>query len=553
MGLLGALIGLCGCNGEKDTGVSPSGDTGGDDTATSPVDADDGSVVVLAWAPSWDNPAPSTVVLGLFAADRLGVLNLAQCVGSAESFCTSELPPSPGSSVLVTALDPDLKDDLQTRKVGAEITLGEWVGSYQFDSSTDIGFYYATSSDISMPTGPLGLHLGGDWGPYDGTDDVRAPTALRVTDPDPTDAQEFYDTVPIHLEWDPGTEGDLYLYVETPAEQRLYRLDDTGAYDLDLSALGLGNGAAVDLILGRWGRGTVDHQGNQVEILVQSNQRIHGTWRTLGERTEIVDTYDECSLAQTAPSAVPGNYFGDLAGSTDDLNPLPAGCTGFKAAGIDRVVPIDLQPDDQLTVNYQLVSDDASLYLLTDCSDETTCLAGVDQANAGDVEQIVWFNDTGAPLRVYAVLDAFEAVTDIFNLDIIVESLSTDILVPTCVDAIAQGPAAAGSYHGSVALHADLLQPYCAAPANGGEGMTEVLLGPGEQLRATVEAPGGNPKLYLLSNCAIGDSCFLANDQGAGATEEIVYTNPSPASQYLYLVLDSDSSLNEYFLDLEIQ
>jgi hypothetical protein len=364
---------------------------------------------------------------------------------------------------------------------------------------------------------------------------------------------DFFDSMPIHLEWEPGSEGDIYLLATTPIEQRLWLLEDTGSYDLDLGSLGLKEGDTVDLVLGRWSHATVDHDGHEVVIDVQSNQMIRGSWRTIGSRIEMLDSYDECVDAQSAPSAVPGNYYGELLGSTPDLNPTPTGCTGFAATGIDRVVPIDLLPEDLLTVNYQLVSDDASLYLVTDCSNALSCLVGRDSGARGDVEQIVWFNDTGAELRVYAVLDAFNDVTDMYNLDIIIESLGGDILVPTCVDAIAQGPAAAGSYHGSISGYADLLEPSCAAPATGAEGMTQILLQPGERLIAEVEAPSGDPKLYLLSNCAIGDSCFLASTTDSDEFETLEYVNTSFASQFMYLVLDADQNLDEYFLDIAIQ
>ena len=107
-----------------------------------------------------------------------------------------------------------------------------------------------------------------------------------------------------------------------------------------------------------------------------------------------------CAAAIDAPSAVPGSYTGDLQGMTKDLNPGNQGCTGFAATGVDAVVPIDLLTEDLLTVRYQLVDDDASLYLLTDCSDVGTCLDGADEGLKGDVETASFFNDTGAPQRV---------------------------------------------------------------------------------------------------------------------------------------------------------
>lgn len=550
-----ALFVVVGCAGDS-TDLGP-GDT---DTATEPTDtdvpgpvrSDEGSFVVLSWLPSAVAAAPETVILGMFAENRRGILNLAQCVGSAASFCVTDLPENPGDSVPVESLDPSLLGELNTRDVGETVSLGDWTAEYRFDSATDAGFYFGAENNVDLPGRKLGLTLGGEWGPYAGTDDISAPTPMVLTSHDPMVQNEFFDAEPIPLRWEPGTKGEVYLEASTPLEQRLYKLDDDGEYDLDLSALGLAADDDVTLLLGRWSIETVDHDGHEVNVQIQSNQRLVGTWRTIGSRSEL-DPYDECADARGAPSAVTGNYFGSIQGYTRDLNPGNNGCTGYAASGVDGIVPIDLQPEDLLTVTYQLTANDASLYLLTDCAEVGTCLVGEDATGQSGLEQVVWFNDTGNPIRVYAILDAFDEVNDIFNLDITIDSLGGDVLVPTCVDALDQGPAVTGSYHGTVAGNADLLDPDCAAPASGGEGMTQVYLEPGQRLTVTATVPQGDPKLYLLYNCSIADSCFLAEDAAANGTETLVYDNATGFSEFLYVVLDSELNLGEYFLDITIQ
>ncbi|MEQ1503602.1 MAG: hypothetical protein ABMB14_15295, partial [Myxococcota bacterium] len=532
----------------------PTGDDDDDDTVpTTPVNGDEASVVVLSLPPSVDAPFAQTVVLGMFAENRRGYLNLAQCVGAADPFCATALPLAPGDSVLVEPLDPTLVDHLDTVEVGAKITLGDWRADYQFDSATDLGFYYGAETNADLPGGSVGLSVGGDWLAYDGTDDIDVPSPIEVTAPDPTAAFEIPDTVPLRLAWTPGDQGDIYLLVTSPVENRLYLLDDDGEHDLDLGPLGLSEGDLVEIVLGRWSVTDLAIGADVVNIQIQSNQKLHGTWRKTGPRTELTDLYDDCAAAIDAPSAVPGNYTGDLQGMTKDLNPGNQGCTGFAATGIDGVVPIDLLTEDLLTVRYQLVDDDASLYLLTDCSDVGTCLDGADEGLKGDVEEVSFFNDTGAPQRVYAILDAAGDVTNKFNLDIVVDSLGGDVLVDTCVDAIAQGPVVSGSYHGSIAGNADLLDPACAEGAAGGEGMIQVYLEPGQTVTATATGFGSDPKVYLLYNCAIGDSCFLAVDDDAGATETLEYVNNTGFSEYFYLVVDGATNLGDYYLDLAIQ
>jgi hypothetical protein len=243
-----------------------------------------------------------------------------------------------------------------------------------------------------------------------------------------------------------------------------------------------------------------------------------------------------------------------MIGATPDLDPGENGCTGDRARGIDRIVPIDLFDQDLLTVNYRLISDDASLYLVTDCTDAGTCVLGKDTTGVSGIETAIWLNETGGPLRVYAVLDAFAEVTDDFQLDVYIDPLGSDVLVDSCVEAIDQGPVGTGSYHGTLAGHDDLLDPDCAAAgASGGEGVVQVFLLPGQTLTVKANTPGGNPIVYLVTSCSIEASCFQSSDTLDGEFEELVYSNGTPFSQNFYVVVDSSLNLADYVLDLEIQ
>lgn len=548
-----SVSGAIGCAGDQGPIKPKNNDDDDDDDTTGPIRDEEGSLVALSWQPSLNGPDAELVLLGMFVESRQNLINLAQCLGSAVSFCAEDLPDEPGEYVDVFAFDEQIVEDLDSREVGSTVTLGPWSSNYGFDSARDLGFYLGVDADNSMPTGPLGVTLGGDWGEYEGTDDISAPTAIAVSSPDPMDLVDFFDTTPIALQWEPGESGDIYLYVQAAEERRLYLLEDSGSFDLDLSALDLVEGDSVNLILGRWTRSTVDHDGHEVELQIQSNQPIHGIWRSIGEREPFEAIYDECAAAEGAPSALPGNYYGSIEDLSADLNPGVGGCTGAAATAADGVIPIDLYPQDQLTINYELTSDNASLYLLTDCTNTSTCLEGSDTEPAGDTESVIYLNETNSLLRVYAILDGVGASTGAYNLDIYIESLGSDILVPTCVDAIAQGPVESGLYSGSIGGHADLLDPSCAEPAGGGEGLTQVYLDPGQVLTASVEAPGGNPKLYLVYNCAIADSCFYEDDTAGGIEETLSYTNSTGLSEYFYLVLDAETNLSEYVIDIEIQ
>lgn len=536
--------------GGTDTGTLVGDD---DDDATGPINDDQGSLVVVQTQGSVA-AGPNTLFAGMFVETSRGWENLAQCVAAADSFCIDQWP-SPDDWVPVQPFAPAILADLYSRDVGDTVTLGPWSAAYTFDADVGLGFYFQSYNAATPATGPLGVGFSaGEWGDYAGSADITPPTPIEITSHDPDRNSDFYDSEPIPLRWTPAAAGEVFLVVDTFAEKRLYALQDDGAHDLDLSGMGLGDGARVGLTLGRWSRATVDVDGHQLEVQIQSNQPIPGIWREIGTRSELIPLYDTCAEAVPAPAVAPGSYFGDFSTFAKNHNPGNGGCTGFAATGQDAVVPIELQPDDLLEISYRLLSDDGSLYLLTDCQDEGTCVEGSDRTLTGGTEAVSWFNATGAPVRVYAILDGFQNVTDLFHLDLVITSLAGDVLKPTCVEAIDQGPIVPGSYYGTLSGNVDLLDPDCAAPAGGGEGLAQVYLAPGQQLSVTASAPGaGNAKLYLLYNCSIADSCLFAADSGTGAGESLTYTNSTPFSEYLYLVLDSEVGIGEYFLDVAIQ
>ncbi len=64
--------------------------------------------------------------------------------------------------------------------------------------------------------------------------------------------------------------------------------------------------------------------------------------------------------------------------ATDDYDPTAAGCTGFQAIGGDVVYVFNSAVDQQVNVSMLNISYDASLYVVTDCDDLSTCVAGSD-------------------------------------------------------------------------------------------------------------------------------------------------------------------------------
>ncbi len=75
-----------------------------------------------------------------------------------------------------------------------------------------------------------------------------------------------------------------------------------------------------------------------------------------------------------------GTVNGTWVNSTNDIDPTAAGCTGFPEVGGDVFYSVSLTTGQTLTVSINQVGSaaDSALYLVTDCTDADTCVAGVD-------------------------------------------------------------------------------------------------------------------------------------------------------------------------------
>ena len=99
-----------------------------------------------------------------------------------------------------------------------------------------------------------------------------------------------------------------------------------------------------------------------------------------------------------------------ISGSTADACPdytLPeGGCTGFAADGRDVVYKVGAFPGDSLSLDYQQDQADASIYIVTDCSNPSgTCVAGSDHTLVGGHETLSYkFPSAGT---YYIILDSF--------------------------------------------------------------------------------------------------------------------------------------------------
>jgi hypothetical protein len=563
IGLFG-WAGLTGCIPDKFIPDLPTDtDTTDTDTDTVPityVNDDDGSVIVIQWLPHVDDPNPVTVARGIFVENKRGVLNLAQCVGLRDLWCAYDWPENYGDVVRVEPYEDGLLELLSGTYVGDPLQFGPWSLNYTEDASFGLPVYVRFYDAVTPAEGTIEMTLGGEWAEWTGPV-FEAPTPFELTSHDPLVRHEFLSTEPLQLTWTPGDNGDIFLYVEAPNGQYLQRLEDTGATSLDLNLFQIEEGDDVSLYIGRWAEASIDLDGNVVNAQVQINQWLHGTYRAFGTRESLEGRmFDDCSTAAGAPPLPQGVYFGDLSGYADDFTPPDAQCTGFPAEGADAVIPLRLQSNEFLEVEYEPLAnlDDGSVYLMTAelCDGGLgECLVGADAKVTGQ-ETLQYRNETGFAEDLYLVLDSHQLqVRDSFYLNIGVEPSLSDPLVSSCVEAIAQGPIDEGSYYGQMGTFPNLLT--CdpdgegnAGEGAGGDGKAEIYLLPGQTLTATITG-SGTPFMYVVYNCSLAASCT-----GVTGDSVLTYTNESTVAENVYLVVDSldtTGTMQDYFLDIEIQ
>jgi hypothetical protein len=565
------LVGLLACGPNTGpSGVSvPTGAPTPSDTSsvapTEPIEprGEAAAVALLQRAARAGNLPADTTVVGLFTDSLRGFVNLPMCVGQqlSQTFCAESLPTADDTWVVVQDFDDSLLDQVFTRRVGDEITVGPWQVPWFFDSDAEFGSYYG-AVDATLVDGPLDIAWeGGDWDAFNDADVLPLPPPMVVTEPDPLAWHAFTDQGPVELAWEPSDVGFVVLAVSTWVEDRLYLLEDDGAYSLDLSELGLTDGEAVDLMLGRWNMVSLTTpEGHDVTFSAQSDQWIFGSWRALDGRTEIVPA-DACATVVDLTPVPAGSYWGDMLAFGNQIDPGLAGCTGFPAQGAEGVLPVEVPAKGLLGVSYLLPNDDASLYLVEACANPDTCLVGSDAELVGWEETVSWFNDSDETVSLYVVLDSYyypglPSISDIFLLDVTLDVLGGDVLHDHCADAMLAPAVGAGSYAGDLGSAVSDLDPspFCAGEAPGGDGMVKVTLDAGQTLTATASMPGSDLVLYALYHCTVPSSCVVgADDARTGGPETLSYTNTSGVQENLYLVLDSIDLSAGYNLEITLQ
>ena len=118
---------------------------------------------------------------------------------------------------------------------------------------------------------------------------------------------------------------------------------------------------------------------------------------------------DTCLVAETQAPLTVGSYqwVGSLSDFTHTLDAGPSGCTSFDSLGNDGLVALFLEDGESIHVEYQN-NDDASIWIVDDCHDQLTCIAGADATLTGQAELLDYTNTSGTDQSAYLVLDCFE-------------------------------------------------------------------------------------------------------------------------------------------------
>ena len=250
---------------------------------------------------------------------------------------------------------------------------------------------------------------------------------------------------------------------------------------------------------------------------------------------------DSCAEASSRSPLPDGIYEGSTLGQTDDLNPIGV-CLSTSAAGPDVFYPLEIGPQEVLQV--EATGDDPVVYLVTDCDDETSCVAGTDAA----ASSLVWFNPrVDDSQSVVLVVDADASGGD-YTLDITRYPLVDRIpIIPAdhCDELLPSHTLHTGSHilEGDLSGFDNDMSPTAACtgyPAQGSDAFIPFRLEAGETLTASYRQQEGDGSLYYLDLCADSGSCILGVDNTLdGQVETLSVYNPGGGALEGTLVLDN--------------
>ncbi|MCB9679121.1 MAG: hypothetical protein H6737_28725 [Alphaproteobacteria bacterium] len=485
---------------------------------------------------------------GIFADSRLGYPNLAECYPGALNLCLDQLPSAPDTWI-DAPVRPDL-GGLVLHDVGGTLALGPVEATHPAPGDPRYEFRGPSAQFVVAPGEPLFLAFaGGSWGETSLEAFVAAPVPLVSFQPNgPIRLVE--DT--LDLTWQPANSGILTLTVwaggssgDLPGARvvhRLYLLEDDGFFSLDVADLGLGDAnRVVELALARTEYADATVNGNPVFLSARSERRIFATRPPIDGRTRVFPA-DACGTVPLL--AGDSHVWGILDAHTDALALPGTGCTGTPTLGPDGFFGVVVEPGERITVSGDLEGSDLALYLLANCGDPSSCVAGSDY---GYGETLQYTNASSAPVELTLGIDTSIplAPAPLFLLDVERDTPPPNSGAPDdCIDSAAfivhSGPQTL-----DLAAATDDTASSCAGV--GPDVFLPVHLPPGSRLYARASAP---VTMGLAPACGSG-GCTAS----AGPYEALLVDNPSAQALDGHLVIEDAGPApfqGPFDVDLEI-
>lgn len=548
---------LAGCPGTPSTPTDPTGTPTDTDPPTVVPGSDQGN---LALVRGYENgELVRAELVGVFANDLQDYLNVAHCLTDDLTPCLTEVPESVGSSVQYDLLDRYVESQSLYRYVGLSVPLGPHEAFYEV--AGPVSRYYADVTENVDFEGPADVSIGVEWGDHTLTDAITVPPGLVVLDP-PSDETltAFSDNDAFTLTWEPGGADEMVLFVQTDDETdpgRMFRLEDTGSYALDLNALGLIDNTLLDIQLARWQRASHDLDGHALDILVTAEVDFTVQYVPVGLSTPI-EVVGSCE--EGPPVLDPGAFYGDLSELENTFEESICLQSVEPATGSDALYTVEVQPRHRMELDFRQLQANAAMYLLESCDPiEPVCVEGADRGFGLQTESITRFNpDPVVPETYTLVLDSVNVGTGgLFFLDHRSIPIPEPDLADTCQDATDAPPIEPGEYYaGTPQLLSPALNPGfngCTSTGmTGNDGTRRVVLEPGQTLTATVNMEDSDPALYLSTDCDDLTTC-VQGDDADGTVETLTYTHNGSTPLTAYLTVDSRLDLQPFFLTIDIQ
>jgi len=277
--------------------------------------------------------------------------------------------------------------------------------------------------------------------------------------------------------------------------------------------------------------------------------RIKPSVAPLSGGAETPPSNDQCAGAipiSCGNISLSGNTY--MATNDYDFADTTLSCTSYSAGGHDVVYRLDALAGDSLWVHYQSTAD-ASIYLVTDCSDvQHTCKAGADDNRQGIAEDLRYgFKSSGT---YYLVLDSYGA-DSYGEWTLVGQFLSCGLHPPAndrCDTATPLYCGAFGYAGNTVAATNDY--SFASVPgscvgsfAQGRDVAFSMDVNAGDSLAVSYTS-SANGVMYVMADCpppGTAVNCVVgANAQPAGGMETINFR--FTYSGTYYLVLDSDGA-----------